>query len=62
MSQPPINTSTPKPPPEPLTEAECAELTQARDEAQKLFEKLLEQDRQPENVRRPAKPHQTRQR
>jgi hypothetical protein len=45
--QPPTNNPSPKPPAEPLTEAERIELRQERDEAQRLFEKLLEQDRQP---------------
>lgn len=35
-----------KPPAEPLTEAESAKLTQDIREAQKLFEKLIERDRQ----------------
>jgi hypothetical protein len=60
--QPPTNNPSEKPPADLLTEAERAELIRARDEAQKLFEKLLEQDRQPESVRLPAKPHQAPQR
>ena len=44
--QPPTNTPPEKPPAEQLTEAERAQLTQERSEAQKLFQKLLEKDRQ----------------
>jgi hypothetical protein len=48
MSQePPTNNESPKPPAEPLTEAERAELRQAREEAGTLFQKLLGQERQP---------------
>jgi hypothetical protein len=43
--QPPTNNPPEKPSAEPLTEAECAQLTQERSEAQKLFQKLIEKDR-----------------
>jgi hypothetical protein len=44
-SQPPANNPPPKPPAEMLTEAERAQLTQERNEAQTLFQKLLARDR-----------------
>jgi hypothetical protein len=44
--QPPTNNPSEKPPAEQLTEAERAQLTQERSEAQKLFQKLIEKDRQ----------------
>ena len=44
-SQPPDNQSPQKPPAEMLTEAERAELIRERNEAQTLFQKLIEQDR-----------------
>ena len=44
--QPPTNNPPEKPPADLLTEAERAQLTQERSEAQKLFQKLIEKDRQ----------------
>jgi hypothetical protein len=44
--QPPSNNPSEKPAAELLTEAERAQLTQERSEAQKLFQKLIEKDRQ----------------
>jgi hypothetical protein len=44
--QPPSNNPSEKPAAELLTEAERAQLTQERNEAQKLFQKLIEKDRQ----------------
>ena len=44
--QPPTNNPPEKPQAEPLTEAERAQLTHERSEAQKLFQKLIEKDRQ----------------
>ena len=61
MPQQPNNDRPIKPPSEPLTEAERVELRQERDEAQKLFEKLLEQDRQPKaGSPTPAPPNNAR--
>ncbi|HEV2320336.1 MAG TPA: hypothetical protein VGV18_11330 [Verrucomicrobiae bacterium] len=45
-NQPPNHHQPTKPPAEPLTEAERAKLTQEIREAQKLFKKLVERDRQ----------------
>lgn len=44
-SQPPADKPPIKPPAEMLTEAERAQLTQERNEAQTLFQKLLARDR-----------------
>jgi len=44
-SQPPARQPPQKPPAEMLTEAERAELIRERNEAQTLFQKLIEQDR-----------------
>jgi hypothetical protein len=44
--QPPTNSPPEKPPADQLTEAERAQLAQERSKAQKLFQKLIEKDRQ----------------
>jgi hypothetical protein len=47
MPQPPNNNQPVKPPAEPLTPQEWEELQRERREAEKLFQRLIEEGRQP---------------